>query len=901
MWKRLILTSLLACMSVPSLAATGQRQGLNRSVPEQPPMTAPIVQLADQSAIKDSQTPPAKPITAGIFAPVVPLLTAKNYAAAEELLVKLTQQNPDRDEIYLILAVTQFLQKKNVDALISYVHLICFQNLDLNQFSENQTNSEITTIMSSDWWTTEVEPALKDFPWDSIITDQTKQDIEARILADPNAIGPRLALISYAFYQQNKNEYIDFEKRSSDEIRIELRRRQKQKSQREQLINEQLKETLQRHGQNIKALNALSNLVVMEGGNRWVSERKAMLSQSLKLNPTQTHLRPVLANLLVAEDQPQEAQKVLMAGIDPTKPKANIPLLMGLAEIQKEGGNSRSAFILYKQVLLAQNPEPADFESLVQVAMDLGELDQAIELYESLETTEPIMAVQGYVAAARILEQNDKANVKKRIFLLEKAQQISNLGNWVTIQLISAYQANNQLDKAILLAQRLYQQNPVGAAIDQNGSCSTASCSYSVSRNNSVEVIRLLVANRELDKALLISKQYISNHLYTQDDDITDPLEDIFSGLQSIAGDDQEASPEKMRLANQAAIAITEQASKQYPKEQIDFYKKLVAYFERGEDKKQAIAIYKTLQKLDPQNTDYKREIISNIQENEPPAEAMIQLQQILEQDQKAGNVSGNVYFALGQVLIKQNQIPEAIASFKAAIASGSSFSFGVTFVGGQALHKRKYYAEAIDIYELGLKSSERGQVTILLPFYGRSLEAIGQPDRATAAYRKALALTPKDEQAYSSAAAYLILLLAKQGQLDQAINEALTIAAIPQTEQTMFGVGPEDQIYNNPFHFLERPIKREDTTPEDLNLNRHIYQGLIHNLRPNGPSLNLGAAHELLGRLLFYKLNNKPEGLRQLKIAQDLYRQMGRLDRTIDISRQLKTKQNPFERFVPK
>jgi tetratricopeptide (TPR) repeat protein len=828
---RLILTSLLACVSLPHLVpganagpiAQSTASRLEPSRLEQSNPTSPNANTIAQAT--------TDPIAADL-APAIAQLKANNPTAAEALLLKLQAQSPDRDDLYQYLYYTRLLQGNYADILI-------------NAIDRTIKNQDADPVEPPAWLADRLAKPMTVLLGDP--PPELFKTLETRVAADPQAIAPRLAWLSILGRP------------------ISTGLAPGVLAQRSAQLQQQVAEIQQRHGQNPEVLSFLTR-ILLESDQ--VTQAQAILERLIKLAPDRLDLRPQLARLLAGKGEFAAAQRILTDGLTAPLTPEVADLLFTQAEIQESIGDISGAIATHKR-LLTELPKQSNAYSLLQLLMGQGQLDPGIALYQSLVKTQPRIAAEGLAAAANLVSiESEPRTQAKRLALIEQAHQLAPQDDAITLQLIETYRSTNRSAAALKLAQTAFQQTPnnAGREFDIPGI-----------------LIELLAAQGKEAEALKLSQAQIKRN----PDLAPTILSSLLIGLRPVAAKaDQDPSKFQRSKYDQAAIALTEQFIRQYPKQTAAFYSTLTGFFMGDDNSNKTLAIYKKLEQLDPTNLDYKMQRVWHLNSMDQSPAAIALLQQILAKPPKPSPQSSlqpaHIHQALGDILLSQNRIPEAMAAFTASLRLDPTLAPNIS----SSILNSQHYPEAIAFYDLALKTQPNN--ASLLADYGYALAQTGQPDRAIAIYRQALELTPAIEQSSSLAPGRLIRQLASQNQLDRAIDEAITIAQQPQP--MMYGNSDW-----NPFLFLsldvDPPKEGIDILDQQLSANNRderIYQGIIAKLTPKGPSLLLAAAHESLGQLLAYRVNKKPEGLRQFETAQTLYKTMGRPDRVYAIDRQL-------------
>jgi Flp pilus assembly protein TadD len=796
-WNRLIITSLLVSTGLPSLAAAEPSDQTLRPAPR-----APIVQLANHEAAS-----PAAPAAADL-APAIAQLKAKNYAAAEALLLKL--QSPDRVDAYQYLAFAQMLQGKYADLWIAVMDRT-YQGLDAS------------SIEAPPWLAEAVATPLKVLR--SEPSPQLLTELAARVKAQPEAIAPRLAYLILSTRPRDGNSPTVIEQQ-----------------QRKGQIQQQIQDLFQRHGKNSKVLAFLANIDF----EQWDLDRQPLLEQTLALDPTQTDARQQLAMMLAARSNIAEAQTILRSGPEPRNPL----LLQTQAQIQETIGDLPGALAIYKQIL-AQVPDQADHNSLLRLSKELGQFDQGLALYQAMRQSNPAIAAQGYSAAADQLLDLGDAGASRSLSLRQQAQRLDPKNSIITQQLIAAYRNEKKLAEALKLAETFHNQNPA----DFEGS---------------LQLLEFL-SPKQFDRAMTLGQTLIKKDL----DNAPAVLSNLMTG---ITPDPAEGlSPAKLeahyKKNNAAAIALTDRFVKQYPTQTESLYSILIGRLSGADALPQSIALYRKLEQLTSKTAtpnEYAIQIAWLYQSNSQPEKAIAVLKKSI-----ATSANSDASIALGQLLITQERIPEAIALLKPEIRKNPDLTFSAT----NLLQSTDHHKDAIELFELALKT--RPNNPDLLSDYGLSLEKTGKTDQAISTYRQALALTPNRDRNGTAAAGRLIYLIARQGNIDQAVAEALAIASATPKPNYLGDT-------SNPFGFLSY---NPDDIPEDgkpaTHLDRRIYKAIINQLTPKGPSLLLAAAHEGLGQSLLAE-TSPADAIRQYETAEALYRQVNSPDRAFALKRQI-------------
>jgi Flp pilus assembly protein TadD len=801
--SRLILTGLLICPSLPSLAAAEPSDQTLR-----PASRAPIVQLANHEAA----TSPAAPAAADL-APAIAQLKAKNYAAAEALLLKL--QAPDRVDAYQYLGFAQMLQGKYADLWITAIDR-SYQGFDAS------------AIEAPPWLAAAVAKPLKVLQ--SEPSPQLIAEIATRIKAQPEAIAPRLA-------------YLILTTRPSDGSPTIVEQQQR-KSQ----IQQQVQDLFQRHGKNSKVLAFLANIDF----EQWDLDRQPLLEQTLALDPGQINVRQQLAMMHAAQGRFAEAQTLLTSGPEPRNPL----LLQTRAQIQETIGDLPGALAIHSQ-LLAQTPDKTDHNTLLSLSKELGQFDQGLALYQAMSQRNPAIAAQGYSAAADQLLDLGDAGASRSLSLRQQAQRLDPKNSGITQQLIAAYRNEKKLAEALKLAEAFHKQNPA----DFEGS---------------LQLLELL-SPKQFDRAITLGQTLVKKDL----DNAPAVLSNLLSGIMPDPAEG--LSPGKLeahyKKTNAAAIALTDRFVKQYPTQTESLYSILIGRLSGADALPQSLALYRKLEQLATKTgtpNEYAIQVAWLYQSNSQPDNAIAVLKKIIAKDP----LSSDARIALGQLLITQDRIPEAIALLKPEIRKNPDLTFSAT----NPLQSNNHHKEAIELFELALKTKPNSPD--ILSDYGLSLEKTGQTDRAISTYRQALALTPKRDRNSAAVVGRLIYLIARQGNIDQAVTEALAIASA--TPKPIY-LG--DTI--NPFNFLsyhEGEIPANDIPADSksaAHLDRRIYQAIISQLTSKGPSRLLAAAHEDLGQSLLAE-TSPADAIRQYETAEAIYRQVNSPDRAFALKRQI-------------
>jgi tetratricopeptide (TPR) repeat protein len=790
--SRLILTSLLASISLPNLIV-----GANA---DQPPTPVPIVQLANNEN-------PGAPESADL-APAIAQLKAKNYAAAEALLLKL--QAPDRLDAYQYLFFAQLAQAGSQPSR--------YADLWIEAIDRSYQGFAVSSPEPPTWLAESVAKPLEILR--SPASPQLLAEIQARIQAQPDAIAPRLSLLFLL-------------SRPAEGIEPAIG----------QIIHTQVQELLQRHGKNSNVLTFLITSIDFE---QWDIDRQPILEQTLALDLGQTDVRQALAMMLAARSNIAEAQTLLSSG-----PDANSPSLQQIqAQIKETIGDLEGALNIYRQVL-AQSPDQADHNTLMRLSRELGQFDQGLALYQSLRQSQPAIAAQGYAAAAdQLMEQDGEANTKRSFTLRQQAQRLDPTNSSLTQQLISLYRSENRPAEALKLAEALHKLAPDNI-------------------DGTFQLIELLSAN-QFDRALSLGQQLIQ----TDPNNAIGVLSNLLNGIMSVPEED--LSPAQVEAhyqkTNAAGLALTDRFAQQYPTQAETLYTILAGRFGGADAIPQGLALYRKLQQINPKNTEYIVQTAWSYQSNDQLDKAIATLQTALTQTPGNGELS----LALARMFIEKRRIPESIALFKPEIRKNPELALNAA----SQLQSGDHHPAAIELLELALKGQPNNAE--LLSDYGLSLEKTGQPDRAITTYRQALALTPKRGRTSSAAAGRLVYLMVRQGKFDPAVTEAIAIAS----------AAPKP-IYlgdtTNPFTFL---TDNEEDHPEDSNqpaahLDRRIYQAIISQLTPKGPSLLLAAAHEGLGQSLLDD-TSPAEAIRQYETAEAIYQATNSLDRAFALTRQI-------------
>jgi Flp pilus assembly protein TadD len=821
--SRLLLTSLLVSVSLPHSIAGATSSGATSSganaAPIAPLSSSRLAQSAANEAIADdAAAATTAATTAPDLAPAIAQLKANNPAAAEALLLTLQARDADRLDVYQYLAFSRLLQaeanpSKYADLLIDLTDR-AYQGHDYDLI---EPPAELADRL--------VKPmqVFQDNPPPAMVAA-----LAARVAAQPNAIAPRLAWVT----QLSRPDQIA---RTSPQLQT------------------QITDLRQRHGQNAPAMAFLASRLI---DNHLLVDALPILEQVVKTAPDRIDLRQQLAQTLAGSGEFAEAQQILTAGLDPDRPLTpeGAELLLARAEIQQSIGDRLGALATHDWIL-SKAPDRASHDARLQVAQELGQLDSAIESYKALAPSNPAIAAQGYKAAALILRgANEPAPIAQGIAMIEAAHRLAPQDEPIAIQLIETYREHDRAADALKVARAYYKP----AHKSSQGKAQGKALGLEITPL----LIELLSSSGPSAEA-----QAIGNALIAQQPDAAPQvLNSLLAGL--VAAQGQSPSPAQYRQTNAAAIALTRQFIRQYPKQTTDFYETLLPRLGGDDRIPQSLAIYQTLAQLDPKNSDYLLQQAWMLQGNKQFSEAIAVFQTMLRRDPK----NGVAYVALGNLLVEGKRIPEALALYKTGISQVPDIASD----SGVQLMQDKYYADAIGLYEFALKASPNN--VNVLSDYGYALEKSGQADRATAAYRKALDLTPRPLRGTAQVAGRLVRHLARHGSFDRAIDEAIAIADRPQPG---YGAGS-----NNPIDFLI--YGGDDSDNRDaIALDRRLYDGLIAKLTPQGPSLTLAAAHAALGGLLLSRMDDESAGIRTLKTAQAMYRQLGRPDRVYALSRE--------------
>jgi tetratricopeptide (TPR) repeat protein len=818
--SRLLLTSLLVSVSLPHSIAGATSSGANASPiePTAPSLSRLAQSAANEAIADDAAAATTAATTAPDLAPAIAQLKANNPAAAEALLLTLQARDADRLDVYQYLAFSRLLQaeanpSKYADLLIDLTDR-AYQGYDYDLV---EPPAELADRL--------VKPmqVFQDNPPPAMVAA-----LAARVAAQPNAIAPRLAWV----IQLSRPDQIA---RTSLQIQTQLQT--------------QITDLRQRHGQNAPAMAFLASRLI---DNHLLVDALPILEQVVKTAPDRIDLRQQLAQTLAGSGEFAEAQQILTAGLDPDRPLTpeGAELLLTRAEIQQSIGDLLGALATHDWIL-SKAPDRASHDARLQVAQELGQLDSAIESYKALAPSNPAIAAQGYKAAALILRgANEPAPIAQGIAMIETAHRLAPQDEPIAIQLIDTYREHDRAADALKVA-RAYHKSAQGKA---QGTA--------LGLEITPLLIELLSSSGPSAEAQAIGNALIAK----QPDAAPQVLNSLLAGL--VAAQGQSPSPAQYRQTNAAAIALTRQFIRQYPKQTTDFYETLLPRLGGDDRIPQSLAIYQTLAQLDPKNSDYLLQQAWMLQGNKQFSEAIAVFQTMLRRDPK----NGVVYVALGNLLVEGKRIPEALALYKTGISQVPDIASD----SGVQLIQDKYYADAIGLYEFALKASPNN--INVLSDYGYALEKSGQADRATVAYRKALDLTPRPLRGTTQVSGRLVRHLARHGSFDRAIDEAIAIADRPQPG---YGAGS-----NNPIDFLI--YGGDDSDNRDaIALDRRLYDGLIAKLTPQGPSLTLAATHAALGGLLLSRMDDESAGIRTLKTAQAMYRQLGRPDRVYALSRE--------------
>jgi tetratricopeptide (TPR) repeat protein len=796
---------------------------------------APIAQaapapsrLAQSSAPEAIADDAAAATTAADLAPAIAQIKANNPAAAEALLLKLRAKDADRQDVYQYLALTRLLQAEANPS--KYADLL----IDLTDRAYQGQDYDLIEP-PAEFADRLVKPmqVFQDNPPPAMVAA-----LAARVAAQPNAIAPRLAWVT----QLSRPDQIA---RTSTQLQT------------------QITDLRQRHGQNAPAMAFLASRLI---DNHLLVDALPILEQIVKTTPDRIDLRQQLAQVLAGSGEFAEAQQILTAGLDPDRPLTpeGAELLLTRAEIQQSIGDLIGALATHDWIL-SKAPDRASHDARLQVAQELGQLDSAIESYKALAPSNPAIAAQGYKAAALILRgANEPTAIARGIAMIETAHRLAPQDESIAIQLIDTYREHNRAADALKVA-RAYYKSAQGKAQ-----------SKALGLEITPLLIELLSSSGPSAEAQAIGNALIAK----QPNAAPQVLNSLLAGLVTAQG--QSPSPAQYRQTNAAAIALTRQFIRQYPNQTTDFYETLLPRLGGDDRIPQSLTIYQKLAQLDPKNSDYPLQQTWMLQGNKQFGEAIAVFQTMLRQDPK----NGVAYVALGNLLVEEKRIPEALALYKTGISQVPDIASD----SGVQLMQDKYYADAIALYEFALKASPNN--VNVLSDYGYALEKSGQADRATAAYRKALDLTPRPLRGTAQVAGRLVHHLARTGSFDRAIDEAIAIATSPETIHGVNRNGtPIDFLTygvtdpNDNLDSLERQIN-------DMDLDRRIYEGLIAKLSPASPSLILAAMHEALGKLLIRMDSDQTHIRRELQTAQAMYRTLGRPDRAYSLSREYKALQ---------
>jgi tetratricopeptide (TPR) repeat protein len=550
--------------------------------------------------------------------------------------------------------------------------------------------------------------------------------------------------------------------------------------------------------------------------------------------------------MLAARSNIAEAQTLLRSGPEPLNPQ----LLQTQAQIQETIGDLPGALKLYQQIL-AQTPDQTDHNTLLRLSQELSQFDQGLALYQAMSQRNPAIAAQGYSAAADQLLDLGDAGASRSLSLRQQAQRLDPQNLGITQQLIAAYRNEKKLAEALKLAETFHNQNPADVEA-------------------SLQLLELL-SPKQFDRAITLGQTLIKKDR----DQAPAVLSNLLSGITSDPAED--LSPAKIeahyKKNNAAAIALTDRFVKQYPTQAESLYSILLSRLSGADALPQSLALYRKLEQLTVKSAspnEYAIQIAWLYQSNSQPDQAIAILKKIIAKTP----TNSDARVALGQLLITQERIPEAIALLKPEIRTNPDLTFSAT----TPLQANNHHKDAIELFELALRTKPSSPD--LLSDYGLSLEKTGQTNQAIKTYRQALALTPKRDRNSASATGRLIYLIARQGNIDQAVAEALAIASA--TPKPIY-LGDT----SNPFGFLSYYEEDIPTDGKPTHLDRRIYQAIISQLTPKGPSRILAAAHEGLGQSLLAE-TSPADAIRQYEIAETIYQKVNSPDRAFALKRQI-------------